>query len=424
TLDKTPQDIPSVYLGKDAFSRLFDDPSFSGFPINNGNLLVQNTLLLPRTLSRAGEDVTGETFVLPLSINGMVTAQIASHMGLPDLFNTQTGESGIGRFGLMDGAGIFSYNGLFPPEMSAWEKIYAGWEEPFEVDYQTEQRFELPAATLREDQSIAKVPISNSEYFLVENRHRNVNSSGVTLTIQKSDGSTINQTFSNSDTSFVFQESGFADLLEPGVVVDVNNYDFALPGGPSGELDASTESENSRMLNGGILIWHINEGVIRNQLSNRLGINDDPNRRGVELKEADGVQDIGRPTSIGYFQNEVNGSPFDFWWSGNDASVITASGNITLYENRFGPDTTPNNSSQSGASSFFELDNFSDNLPIASISIKPVNPNPELYDLVNRTSDLSSLFFTHSDDDYWKYYPLGITPFMYDGEVYALIPSQ
>ncbi len=423
-LDKTPQDIPSAYLSMDAFSRLFNDPSFSGFPINNGNTLVQNTLILPRTLSRSGEDFSGERFVLPLSINGMVTAQIASHLGLPDLFNTKTGESGIGRFGLKDGAGIFSYNGLFPPELSAWEKIYAGWEEPFEVNYQTEQTFELPAVSLGENQSIAKVPISNSEYFLIENRHRDVNDTGVTLTIQRADGSIINQTFSNSDTSFVFQQSGFADQLEPGVVIDVDNFDFALPGGPSDVLDSSTESDGSRMLNGGILIWHIDEGVIRNQLSDRNGINDNPNRRGVELKEADGAQDIGRPTSIGFFQNEINGSPFDFWWSGNDASVITTGGAITLYENRFAPDTTPNNSSHTGAPSFFEMFNFSDNLPVASFSIKPAAPNSELYELVDQKSDLAPLFFTPDNDLYWKHYPLGITPFKNEEDDFALIPSQ
>lgn len=422
-LDKTPQDIPSVYLSKGAFSRLFNDPSFSGFPINNGNTLVQNTLILPRTLSRSGEDISGERFVLPLSINGMVTAQIASHLGLPDLFNTQTGESGIGRFGLMDGAGIFSYNGLFPPEMSAWEKIYAGWEKPFEVSYQTEQTFALPSAGLLEDQRIAKISISNSEYFLVENRHRDVNNSGVTLTIQRPDGTTVNQTFTNSDTSFVFQEFGFADQLEPGVVINVDNYDFALPGGPSDVLEP-TETESGRILNGGILVWHIDEGVIRNQLSSRNGINDNPNRRGVELKEADGAQDIGRPANIGFFQNEVNGSPFDFWWSGNDASVITASDTITLYENRFGPDTTPSNTSHTGASSFFELFNFSDNLPVASFSIRPANTHSGLYELIDQKADLSPLFFTPSDNIYWKYYPLGINKFRIENGDYALIPSQ
>ena len=30
----------------------------------------------------------------------------------------------------MDGQAIFAYNGVFPPEPSAWEKIFLGWATP------------------------------------------------------------------------------------------------------------------------------------------------------------------------------------------------------------------------------------------------------------------------------------------------------
>ncbi len=422
-LEKTPQDIPSVYISKDAFRRLFDDPSFSGFPIDDGNLIVENTLILPRTLTRAGEDVTGAEVLLQLSINGMVTAQIGSHIGIPDLFNTLTGESGIGRFGLMDGAGIFAYNGLFPPELSAWEKMHMGWAEPFNINYEQEEEIELPAASLRQPGSIGKIPISGSEYFLIENRHREPDQTGTTLTIQKPDGSIATQTFTNADTSFVFQQSDFSELLEPGVVIDVSNFDFALPGGPAELLEETSEDEN-RVLNGGILIWHIDENIIQNRLAAREGINSDPDRRGVRLVEADGAQDIGRPTAIGFFQNEVNGSAFDFWWEGNDASVITSTETITLYENRFGPDTTPNNNSNSGAKSAFELFDFSDNLPVANVKIKHLNTGGDLYEIVESTRLGSFGFSTSADDPYWSRYPLSIVSLGQDRESESLIPSR
>lgn len=408
TLDKTPQDIPSVYLSQGAFSRLLNDPSFSGFPIDNGNIIVNNTMILPRTLSRSGEDVTGSPILLQLSTNGLITAQIGSHIGLPDLFNTQTGESGIGRFGLMDGAGIFAFNGLFPPELSAWEKIRLGWEEPVEIDYDRQSAINLPAATLRPNEGIGKVSISNDEYFLIENRHRDVNSNGVTLTFRQSDGTIQNQTFTNSDTLFVFQQSGFAENLTAGVLIDVDNLDFALPGGLGEFLSDSIDEESDRQLNGGMLIWHIDESVIRTQLNARAGVNDNPNRRGVRLVEADGAQDIGRPTTIGLFENEINGSPFDFWWSGNDASVIIPGDTLTLYENRFGPDTTPNNNSNSGAKSFFELFDFSDNLPTGSFRIRPVNPNEDLYRLTDSKLNLPYSFFSSSTDSHLNRYPLSI----------------
>ncbi|MEX0647649.1 MAG: T9SS type A sorting domain-containing protein [Balneolaceae bacterium] len=417
TLDKTPQDIPSVYLDQEAFRTLSKDAGFTGFPISNGNLLVDNTLILPRTLSRAGEDISGETFVLPLSINGMVTAQIGNHLGLPDLFNTETGESGIGRFGLMDGAGIFAYNGLFPPELSAWEKIYLGWETPFTVEYQDNSLLSLPAASLREAGSIAKIPISSDEYFLVENRHRDPDGAGVTLTIQTPDGSLQEITLTNNDTEFTSQEPGFDEHLPAGVVVDVSNFDFALPGDLGTGPKNSSNTDDQRELNGGILIWHIDEAVIRNKLGIE-GINSDPARRGISLKEADGAQDIGNPTAIGITQNEATGSAFDFWWAGNNASVAIQSDTISLYQNRFGPDTTPNNQSNSGGPSFFELYDFSENLPAAGFRIRKVSPFTDYEPAASGV--IAATTFTPFTDEYWKNYPLSMVPY---GGNNILIPA-
>jgi hypothetical protein len=416
TLDRTPQDIPSVYLSRNALARLLDDPGFSGFPIDNGNLIVNNTLILPRTLSRAGEDITGSRFVIPLSANGMVTAQLGSHLGLPDLFNTETGESGIGRFGLMDGAGIFAYNGLFPPRLSAFEKTWLGWADPISVSYTESDPVPLAASALGEPAAIARIPISDREYFLAENRHRDPLGEGVTLTIRRPDGSVVQQTFSNSDLEFVNQEPGFDTLLEPGLITAVSNYDFALPGGLIAD-------ENNRELNGGILIWHVDESVISEKLG-RAGINSNTARRAVNLQEADGAQDIGRPIRIGLFENPVNGSPFDFWWSGNNATVITQTGReITLYQNRFGPDTTPDNRSNSGAHSFFELYDFSDNLPVASFRIRPANPYSNLYEPADPGTELDITTVNPSANTYLDRYPLSIIPVSTDGQNLALIPG-
>lgn len=403
-LDKTPQDLPSIYLSKQAISDFLDDPSFSGFPINNGDLLVDNSLIIPRTLTRSGTDAVGNPFVLPLSINGLLTAQIGSHLGLPDLFNTETGRSGIGRFGLMDGAGIFSYNGLFPPELSAWEKTYLGWETPFLVDTKSESTISLPANSDSQNQSIAKIPLSGSEYFLVENRHRDPEGNGVTLTVEKSDGSTVSQTFTNQDTAFNNQESGFDDLLEPGVIVDVSNYDFSLPGGIISEDDGT-----ERVLNGGMLIWHIDEGIIDSKIDENT-INNNPDRKGVDLEEADGAQDIGLPTTVGLSQNEVTGSPFDFWWSGNDYRVITQADTIQFYKNRFGPNARPDNSSNSGARATFEVFDFSDNQPGASFRIRPVNPFSDLYELRDDQTNLDMNTASPSSDPYWQRFPLAAQP--------------
>src|SRR5690625_1961624 len=279
----------------------------------------------------------------------------------------------------------------------------------------------LPAASLRQPDSFLKIPVSGDEYFLVENRHRDPDSSGVTLTIQRPDGTLAEQTFINDDVSFPYQESGFEDLLEPGVVTGVSNYDFSLPGGK--------ERPDGRVLNGGILIWHVDEAVVRDKLG-RTGINNDENHRAVTLMEADGAQDIGRPVEAGLFQNEINGSPYDFWWFGNNASVLTQGSSITLYQNRFGRDTHPDNRTHSGATPEFELSGFSETLPVASFTYAKVPPYQHLY-RERSIEPLDSLtddhFFTPAlpDTDLHPIsYPLAVIPLERESMRGALIPSR
>lgn len=365
TLDKTPQDIPSVYLGAESLQRLLQEPGFNGFDIGDPDISVTNTALLPQTQSRSGEDVTGQPFVLELSINGLLVANIGSFLGLPDLFNTETGASAIGRFGLMDGASIFSYLGLFPPEPSAWEKMHLGWIEPFDVRLDTGEPIPLPAVSLRRPKSLARHAISRDEYFLVENRHRNPSGNPLEITIRTPEGTYVTRNIAPDDERFdPLSSSSYNEILEPGVIVNVSSFDWSLPGGPDPGGDGITGTDDDRMLNGGMLIWHIDEAVIQSTIDdNRVNANSD--RRGVQLVEADGARDIGRQP--GLQQNRfTNGHAFDFWWSGNDFTVITARrDSIVVYKNRFGPDTRPSNHSNTGSPSNFEFHDFSDKIPEA-----------------------------------------------------------
>ena len=422
-LDITPYDIPSIYLRKDDLGNLLNESTFDGFPVNNGTFRVTNSMIIPRTESRRGLDIQDNEFVLPLSINGLLVASIASHLGLPDLFNTETGEPGIGRFGLMDGAGFFSYNGLFPPEPSAWEKTYLGWQTPFEVDSDSDNPIELPAAALNDPNSIARVSLSGSEYFLIENRHRDLQGEGVTLTIQTPAGDLVQQTFTNDDEDFVFQQENFDQLLEAGVVVDVSNFDFSLPGGREGDLETGN-SQNGRYLNGGILIWHIDERVISENLSTGT-VNADPNFRGIDLEEADGAQDIGFEIPGALNNNASFGTAFDFWWSGNDYRVILETGSeITLYENRFGPETEPNNNSNSGSPSFFELYDFSDNLPVSSFSIRKAEPYADIYNSgLNLQLDPDADYFT-ANDPYYTSFPLSLSFYEAPDDTFLVVPTR
>ncbi|MEN9839679.1 MAG: hypothetical protein RL177_1158, partial [Bacteroidota bacterium] len=373
TLVKTPQDIPSVYLNMNPAEAIV---------VNANGLTVSETAILPQTESRPGTDITGGEFILELSLNGITTAMVGNFLGLPDLYNTLTGESGIGRFGLMDGAGFFSYFGLFPPEPSAWEKVHMGWVTPLDLPLDDAAPISLPLGT------VYKHRISADEHILIENRHRDPLDAGLTLTIRTPTGATQTVLIPRSEERFDPFDLGRLDELVPaGTLIDVSHYDWSLPGG----IDIN------RYLAGGILIWRIQDAVIRETLaSNR--INADPARRGVSLIEADAAQDIGRPA--GLLASYDQGAPFDFWWSGNDFTVITLTGQrIVLYQNRWADDTTPSNRSVAGTPTFFELYGFSDNQPLASFRAKRsapagLDPRPNVQLPISGSSDQSAAQLT------------------------------
>lgn len=435
SLTITPFDLPSIFLDKQKLRGLLDDPGFDGFEINNGNFRVTNSMLIPRTQSRRGEDIQENEIVFPLSINGLLCASIGSYLGLPDLFNTTNGQPAIGRFGLMDGAGFFAYNGLLPPEPSAWEKVFLGWETPIKVTSDFANPISLAAASLNEANSIAQINLSDSEYFLIENRHRDPSlndpeNARVDITIRQKDGTEVIQSFSNTDEDFVFQQAGFDTLLTPGTIVDVSNFDWSLPGGIDIGADGKEDTEDDRHLNGGILIWHIDEQVIANNLLTD-GVNGDELRRGVDLEEGDGAQDIGR--DVGLIDNTPSfGFAYDFWWSGNDYRVITLNGTFDLNPNNiFGPNSYPDNDSNSGAKSFFELYDFSDNLPVASFRIREVSSENFGYEEI-LTTNTPSFFdigfetsFTVRESDGWRsFFPLATSVYKAADHDFLIIPAN
>jgi hypothetical protein len=331
------RDLPSVYLSDKALREILSDPS--GLPLNREG--KYNSMIIPETESREVQTFGG-IFLFQLSINGLLAASVASHLGLPDLFNTETGLSAIGRFGLMDGQAIFAYSGTFPPEPSAWEKIYLGWEEPVILtpgDYDIGLVTKI--ASVPGDTVILKVPVNSSEYFLVENRIRDANNDGAIVTYIV-DGETRTKVFTKDTTGFLnFPVDSLA-----GVIIDVDEFDWAIP-------NAKTVDDNvyNPIPGGGIVIWHIDENIINARITDNK-INVDKNNRGVDVEEADGVQDIGE-RFFTVFGDEIIGEGFieDYWHASNPAR---------LYRNRFSKDTRPNTNSNSGANSLITFSDFSE----------------------------------------------------------------
>ncbi|MBT8390867.1 MAG: hypothetical protein HKO83_08025, partial [Ignavibacteriaceae bacterium] len=288
------RDLPSVYLSLNAFKEIYGE-SFDGISVSNGAFKITNSMIIPETESRELETISGK-FLFEITINGLLCASVASHLGLPDLFDTETGLSAIGRFGLMDGQGIFAFLGTYPPEPSPWSKLRLGWAEAVTLDLQnTNVSVVTNIASAMGDTVILKVPLNSSEYYLIENRIRDANSDGSKVTLSVG-GSVITKTFINDTTGY---QSFDIDSLA-GVILDVDEFDWAVPGE-------------------GIVIWHVDENVINEKIAENK-INTDKNMRGVDIEEADGVQDIGE-RFFTIFGDEVIGEGFeeDFWYSSNPA---------------------------------------------------------------------------------------------------------
>lgn len=321
------RDIPSVYLGLNKLQEFFGS-SFSGFDVSNNTFKISNSMILPQTESRE-QSTFGGKVLYEITINGLIASSIGSYLGLPDLFDTKTGLSAIGRFGLMDGQAIFAYNGAFPPEPSAWEKIFLGWETPVVLNnFEGDLNLTASAFAGLADTTIVKIPIGNKEYFLVENRQRDVNNNGAKV-IVVNNGAQHTLSFPKDTTGFYSYDIRDLD----GVVINVDEFDWALPGK-------------------GIVVWHIDDNIIEQKISVNQ-VNANPSLRGVDVEEADGIQDIGVEFQTIFGDILVGeGTDEDFWFSGNDAE---------LYKNRFSSDTRPSSKTNADANTQITLKNFSSN---------------------------------------------------------------
>lgn len=375
------RNLPSLYLGQNAFKKVYGD-QFTGISTRSGKIV--NSIILSETESRELTAIDNSKLLQQITINGELVNNIGNYLGLPDLFNTETGLSAIGRFGLMDGQAISANFGMFPPEPSPWEKIFLGWEQPVTLSINNPH----PSISTRltasvQDTTLLKVPINSTEYFLVENRNQDAINDKLKITYKRS--GQIFTKIVEKDTSGLFYVT--PKSIPGGVVIDVDEFDAAVPGS-------------------GIVIWHIDEKIINDKLADNK-INSDPNARGVYVEEADGIFDIGKrfDTIFGIAIGE--GTNEDFWYSGNKAK---------LYKNKFSPDSKPNTKSNSGANSLITMENFSaiSNKMSFNISYGSANLNLVSSSSLNLTSGQKYLSATISGDKKYIYVTDNKTTYVYD----------
>lgn len=196
--------------------------------VDNGTNSVRTALLMPETSSQDNRATT---------LNAVMAHEFGHALGLPDLYSTATFMSQLGDFALMDNNGfstgidfgfevgrVFGAMPLFP---IAWCRAYLGYVEV--VDFRQGSDIRLVAAEIVSDGiKIARIPISENEYYLLENR------------IFEVDGFEETGAQLDSTTNVILgpaYRDPFTQLITPS-----REYDFLMPGS-------------------GVLIYHVDEKV-------------------------------------------------------------------------------------------------------------------------------------------------------------------
>ncbi len=298
-------DIPSAFVSGNDLDRFANGP----IVVDDGGAVVRNGMLLPEAVSTDGRG----------GLNGTVVRFFAHQLGLPGLSNFEDELPAVGDWSPLDtgGPGALASAarlnlqpltgdpadslliGFVPSRLLAWSRIRLGWLEPRVVTHNATLRLVAPHVVGSDLPQALKVPLSATEYFLLENRISRLGVYGRKPRIEFSPGDRV--------------------------WLSVDDYDAFIPGS-------------------GILIWHVDDAVIQAS-GEGVAINSNPQyliargqyRRGISLEEADGLEDIGNNAADRIVQagiislQTIEGGPRDPFYAGNAT--------------RFGPDTVPGTNS-------------------------------------------------------------------------------
>jgi hypothetical protein len=327
--DPTPYDIPSFYFDRPFLEKYLRPDHVVLF----NDLGVERGIVLPEMQNQLDFNV---------ALNGTVVLMSGFLLGLPPLYNTETGRSGTGIFGLMD-QGSNNGNGLLPIRLSAFEREILGLATPRSV--QTSGTVSLsPGETV-------KIPISSREYFLIEYRRNTGFRLDSLYQMNSLDTIPENKRYKTYLDALKFlKEKGVNDYyVNPitGVLESVENYDVSLPGS-------------------GILIWHIN-----NPDKALFEYPENPNGQAipmVRLEEADGSYDIGK--NYGFLSGHVNqGWKWDMWFTKNPGFIDNNKHLFNMTDIEFSDRTNPNTRSFAGVQTGIRLRNFTFSSEEATFSL-------------------------------------------------------
>lgn len=313
----SPEQLWSSFATLD-FLKAFlpDSTAGQGIPTNDLTpggepYFVEFALVLPEVES---QDYDPRCTPLPcpyvFGMVGVCSHEFGHALGLPDLYDTTPADfadsQGIGVFDIMS-HGTWNNAGFVPARPCAWSLFDLG---AIDAELITRPgRFELPAVdgSGGSPPRLAAIPLGGDEYFLLENRVQDPNGNG-TFDFNDIDGDSL--------FSFYIDDYQGAEF----------DYFLFPPGCSTGS---------------GIYIWHIDPSTIAANGPDNT-VEGDPAHKGIDLEEADGVQDL-------------DGFPEFICTSFGGAEDIFRAGNRV----RFGPETTPGTHSSFDVPTFVAIDSVS-----------------------------------------------------------------
>ncbi|MBN2170551.1 MAG: hypothetical protein JW819_04420 [Candidatus Krumholzibacteriota bacterium] len=300
-LRNSPEQLWSGFLDGASLREAFADsvsaePGFPGIATDDqGGAFVLERFGLAPEMERE------EEYVPPFILGalGVYAHQVAGYLGLVGLGDYVDPQAqGAGNFDLM-ASGLWNALGIVPGPPSAFNRMLLGWSEPLVIARAAAEDADPTgglALRLRSweqagDSLLLRFPITDREYFLVENRNQDA----------------------NGDGAFTFGD------VNGNHVVD--NADTLL----GAELDYYTTklSQSDLMPGSGLLFWRVDEELLRLTFawdSNVInGFND---HYGVMLLEADGFPDL---STVGY-ASEYLGCDYDAFRDGDAVLPATQTG--------------------------------------------------------------------------------------------------
>ena len=314
----SPNQIWSGYLDQARFTEQLSTPDsiIVGLPTQDGDHLVSDVIVLPewevQDLLNPNDTRLGHL--------GVYNHEVGQKLGMIPMFDPDPSpipdSQGVGNFGVM-GYGLWVANGFIPTLPGAFNRALMGWVLPRDVQAGEElllRDYERGPA----DSVLVRVPISGREYFLVS--YIVEDPDGAQFWVCQGDTIGYQPIFQfddkNNNCRFDYEDTNMDGILSPGDLIDSYagaEWDFFM---------TDLIGFDTAGFGYGLLVYHVDEQRLIDVLRGGSGsVQSDPRRKGVDVEEADGIEDLDR----GADNARSFGSFEDYW----------------ICNQEFGPESTP-----------------------------------------------------------------------------------